>query len=334
MSMDKKALIAVVAELNEKGMLEVKSASKRSADELAKKILSATENGEDLEGLSKTSIATIKALLNSASPEDSGADDGEEGDMDGEDGGDETGTSEGGEEDSGADDGEDGDPELPEDLTSREAMNIAAADMNEVLNLDPAIDTTAEDRIFQRAFKRGTEIAEGTDNFSGCTWSGFAALGMGPERERRTPAKAEKTAKAGKKAVEKADKGKKDTKADKTSSKDKKAAEKAEKDAPKSGKKAAEKTAKATKEKKAKAPKAPRERKDGVTNTIGLFIREHGKSGKAFKKADLIDALVDKFPEKAAESLGKTVNMMFCAAPCFGWEIKSDGENYTAKYNG
>lgn len=327
MNINRQALIAVAAELNEKGIAEIKSANKRSMEELIKKILAATDNGNDLGGLSKNSSATIRAVLNSIGPDvDAGAGD------DSSQGGTDDGAGESDRGEGMPETGVEANEEYPADLTSRAAMNVAAADMNELLNLDPAIDLTVEDRIFMRAFKRGTEIAEGNDNFSDYTWRVFEALGMGPERVRMVPAKAEEPA-----TEKKVDKG-----AD-ASAEDKKHVEKVGKGVGKgtNAEKVIKTDAESAKDKdmpkkysRSKGPKGPRERKDGVANTIGRFIRDAGKSGQAFKKTDLIDALCKKFPAKSADPLSKTVNMMFCVAPCFGWEIKADGDKYTAEYNG
>lgn len=241
---DRKALLAVAAELNEKRDTEIEVGKEATTESLTDAILESTDNGNDLKKLTKPTREVIQALLDSRA--DEGADEGDEGDE--------------GEEGAG-----------DEDLTSREHLNIVAADLNEVMGLEPGIDTTADDKVFMKAFKKAVEMATGTDSFSDHTWDVFAALGIGPERAKKNSKPAGKAAKA-----EKADK---------------KPAAKAEKAAKKPK---AEKAPKASKE-----PKGP-----GVIATIIDFI--DSAKGK-FTRDDIHAHLVKAFPDREESSLMATI---------------------------
>lgn len=74
-------------------------------------------------------------------------------------------------------------PEQPaEDLKSREALNAAALDMNEVMGLEPGIDVNLDDELFMKAFTKAASMATGTDNFTDHTWAVLESNKLGPER--------------------------------------------------------------------------------------------------------------------------------------------------------
>lgn len=248
---DRKALLAVAAELNEKRDAEIEVGKKATTESLIDAILESTDNGSDLKKLTKATREVIQAIV------DSRADDGGEGKGEGSDG----------EADGNEGAGTDGE----DDLTSREHLNIAAADLNEVMGLEPGIDTTADDKVFMKAFKKAVEMATSTDSFSDHTWDVFAALGIGPERAKKNSKPAGKAPKADKA--------------------DKKPAGKPEK---------AEKKAKPE-----KAPKASKEPKGpGVIATIIDFI--DSAKGK-FTRDDIHAALVKAFPDRDESSLMATI---------------------------
>lgn len=98
------------------------------------------------------------------------------------------------------------------DLTSREALNKAAQDMNEVMGLEPGIDINLDDASFMKAFVKASKMATGTDNFTEFTWQVLKANDLGPERVLSKPIKAkadkkEKEKKEPKPKKEKAPKG-------------------------------------------------------------------------------------------------------------------------------
>lgn len=281
MSQNKAALLAVVAELNEKRQAGIKKPASMSIEELIGAINEETNYGDDLTKLSKVSRATISALLENSHSDDSGGDDAGE-----DDGSDAAG------DDSGAD------PE--NDFSSREAMNLAAQDMNEVMGLKPLLDTTLDDQKFMKAFKKTAAMAEGTDNFSEHTWKVFEALDIGPERIRMIPEKASKEEKKPAKMSLHPDDGVK-TPAKKKPAEKAAPAEKAPKAAAKPEKKEpAPKT-----EKQPPAPKAPKG--PGVIATICEFLDKAAAGKKTFTRDDIHAQLVKAFPEREASSLMSTV---------------------------
>lgn len=243
----RKDLVALASELNEKRDASIEVGKKATEQDIIDGILEATNGGEDPKKLGKVARATLEALIATLQPATV--------------------------DDEGSDDASGETDELPEDLTSREAMNLAAADMNQVMGLDPGIDTAANDKVFKKAFETAANMAGGSDNFSDYTWKVLEALGVGPERLRAKPAKAEK------KAEKKADK-------------------KAETKAPKEAKAKAEKKPAAKKE-----PKGP-----GVLSTIKAFLDEKIKSKKGVFTRDELHAHMTKaFPERDADALLATI---------------------------
>lgn len=69
-----------------------------------------------------------------------------------------------------------------EDLRSREALNAAALDMNDVMGLEPGIDVNLDDEGFMKAFTKAASMANGTDSFTEHTWAVLEANKLGPER--------------------------------------------------------------------------------------------------------------------------------------------------------
>lgn len=172
-STDRKTLLVVAAELNEKRKAGIEVGKKATVDTLTEAILESTENGTDLKKLTK---ATREIILTMVPGED---------EEQPEKASEEAPTNEAGDE------GED-------DLTSREHLNLVALDLNEVMGLEPGIDTTSDDKVFMKAFNKAAEMATSMDVFNDHTWSVFAALGIGPERVTKAPAKAKAAAKPAK----------------------------------------------------------------------------------------------------------------------------------------
>ena len=65
------------------------------------------------------------------------------------------------------------------------------------------------------------------------------------------------------------------------------------------------KPAKAADKKKVKAPKEPKEKKPGVLSTILEVL----KKGKPITKEGILAVLVKRFPDRASESMAKTINV-------------------------
>ena len=65
------------------------------------------------------------------------------------------------------------------------------------------------------------------------------------------------------------------------------------------------KPAKAADKKKVKVPKEPKEKKPGVLSTILEVL----KKGKPITKEGILAVLVKRFPDRAAESMAKTINV-------------------------
>lgn len=199
MTADRKSLLAVVAELNEKRDAGIKAPTKLNNTKLAEAILAATDNGQDLKKLTKEARAIVTALVETAEPQEH----------------EEASTPAEPQDENSAASDEEAAPAEPQDLTSREALNLAAQDMNDVMGLEPGIDTTLDDAMFMKAFTKAADMATGTDNFKDFTWRVLEANQLGPERVLTKPVKkasgtdkaAAKKEKAPKVKKEKAPKG-------------------------------------------------------------------------------------------------------------------------------
>lgn len=137
-SFDRKTMLLIIEELNEKRQAGIKNATKLTNARMVSAILAATDNGRDLKKLSKQARGVIESMAAA-------------------------------------------------DLTSREAMNIAALDMNDVMGLEPGIDINMDDAMFMKAFVKASEMATGTDNFKDFTWRVLEANDLGPERVLAKP---------------------------------------------------------------------------------------------------------------------------------------------------
>lgn len=180
MGVNRKSLIAVAAELNEKHKAGIRPVYRMSEEDLAKAILAVTKNGTEFGRLSKRARNVVEVLVKGICKVENVTTQEIHAthiDVDG--------------QDLCA-----GDPHVDEvdirpanenQLTTRDSLNQAALDMNEVMDLDPSINVDADDTTFMKQFRKAVAIARGSDNFNEHTWDVLEALGYGPKRERETP---------------------------------------------------------------------------------------------------------------------------------------------------
>lgn len=318
---DRKALLAVGNELNEVREMERPITSKMSTARMTAAILAATDNGKNLKKLTKAARATVTALVEAtpqapakeaestpapaeAAPEAASAapetpapaqDD----------------TTSAPAESAPAEDAAPAPvetaseaPEVPADaapaeaeapaeasapdFTSREALNRAAEDMNDVMGLQPGIDTSLPDEVFMKAFTKAADMAAGNDNFKDETWAVLAAMNLGPERTLPKPIKAKVKQPAPKPPL---NPEKKAAPAVKKADKPEKAA-----------------TASAPAKKVPAQKAAPTKRGTGVIASIRNFVAERAADGTIFTHKDVHDMLIKAFPERDEDALMSTVH--------------------------
>ena len=181
-SFDRKTMLLIIEELNEKRQAGIKNATKLTNARMVSAILAATDNGRDLKKLSKQARGVIESMAATDELEETPESEQEPANVPASD--------EGMEQTEVQSDELEETPESeqePADLTSREAMNLAALDMNDVMGLEPGIDINMDDVMFMKAFVKASEMATGTDNFKDFTWRVLEANDLGPERVLAKP---------------------------------------------------------------------------------------------------------------------------------------------------
>lgn len=174
----RKEIVEAVLEVKDVLAIEMKNPRFIKTEDLQEILIRTLAEDVDIEQFSPATLATLESLKEEASDTTAVQT-----------------TTEDGTESAGEEEVKQEVKQLPADLKSREALNIAALDMNDVMGLEPGIDTGLDDALFMKAFIKASKMATGTDNFTEFTWRVLAANDLGPERVISKPIKA-KTDKA------------------------------------------------------------------------------------------------------------------------------------------
>jgi hypothetical protein len=161
-------------------------------------------------------------------------------------------------------------------MISEKALRVAAKEVNEVLDVDPPINTKAPvSELIEKMKEAKTLIDPTQDEFTEATQAVLDEL------EEEKPAAPVRKAKPAAKAVE---------------------AEEAPEDAPEGEAEAPVKKVKKGAPKKAGEPGKP-----GIIATIVSLVEGSGKKG--ITKAEILKQLVDQFPERSEDSMKNTINV-------------------------
>lgn len=179
-----------------------------------------------------------------------------------------------------------GEATLPDDLTSRKALEIAAKEMNEVMGLEPGIDLSLPDKEFHKIFVKATKIVAGTDEFSDFTWSVLEANNLGPKR------------------VVPVDEDAQNTEDVTESSQEYSSCNVVDQDKP---------AKKVVSKKKYEQPKVEEVKKERVTiiSYIRRFLNDrYATDNKQFTKDEILNQLVENFPDNPEDGMRTTVRYL------------------------